>query len=403
MKRGLIRVIAGVLGMTVVLMGAACGKRSQPAATGTESTPTTSPSPTTTPSPITSPANRPPSLRTWDRLPGAPIEAPSIQASVWTGTEMLLFGRVFGKGGGSDFDVAAAYNPATDTWRELPAGINREGGFEGGYKAVWTGQEMLVWGISNKAFNPTTNTWRQLSEPPAYWGGPAVAVWTGSQMIGWGGGCCGDSVDTGMAYTPATDSWEVLPPSPLAGRQSTSGAWTGTELIVLGGNDADGKIFAGAAAYNPATRTWRRLPSLPEPRSQATTVWDGAEVLVVGGNKAWGTVSADGVAYRPSTNSWRRLPSMEFPRQGHVAVWTGSQLLVWGGMTGETSAPRPEHGESYDPLTNGWSPLPKSVLRGRTSPSAVWTGTMMIIWGGGSVGDDPAAFTDGASYTPGAS
>ena len=94
---------------------------------------------------------------------------------------------------------------------------------------------------------------------------------------------------------------------------------------------------------------------------------------------------------------------MEFPRQGHVAVWTGSQLLVWGGMTGETSAPRPEHGESYDPLTNGWSPLPKSVLRGRTSPSAVWTGTMMIIWGGGSVGDDPAAFTDGASYTPGAS
>ncbi len=32
----------------------------------------------------------------------------------------------------------AAYNPATDTWRKLPAGPNREGGYEGNHSVLWS-------------------------------------------------------------------------------------------------------------------------------------------------------------------------------------------------------------------------------------------------------------------------
>src|SRR5438046_5166258 len=172
-----------------ILLGAACGGRATPAALASDPTPTGAP--TTAPATITpSPPITQPKAGTWRRLPAAPIAEPYIRTSVWTGTEMLILGRAFGGGSGTgtDQDIAAAYDPATDTWRVLPDGPDREGSYEGDNKAVWTGSEMLVWGINNKAYDPATDTWRRLPDPPVYWGSPAVAVWTGHQMIGWGGG-----------------------------------------------------------------------------------------------------------------------------------------------------------------------------------------------------------------------
>src|SRR5712691_7562110 len=213
MRRLAIAVIAGTLGLGLVVSAATWRARDdqRAAAAAIGHPPATRPSPTPRPSPTTPR----PKVGTWQRLPAAPIEAPYVRESVWTGTEMLVFGRVMSFLPGGDFDVAAAYDPATHTWRKLPAGPDREGSFEGGNQAVWTGSEMLVWGITNKAFNPTTGRWRLLSDPPLSWGGPAVTVWTGRQMIGWGGGCCDDSTADGEAYNPATDSWETLPKAPL--------------------------------------------------------------------------------------------------------------------------------------------------------------------------------------------
>ncbi len=403
MRRNVIRLSAGALVVGLVLTAAACGRQARQA-TGSPVTTAPRPSRTVSPAPTTpTPIIPTQTVGTWQLLPAAPIPAPYIRTSVWTGTEMLVFGRLMVTDAGStgDVDVAAAYNPATNTWRRLSAGHNRVGGYEGSNRAVWAGSEMLVWGITDKAFDPATGLWRLLPEAPLSWGGPAVAVWTGRQMIGWGGGCCGDSVAAGLAYTPATDSWDTLPPSPLVGRQVATGAWTGRELVIAGGNNADGKLFGDAAAYNPSTRSWRRLPPMPEPRTDATAVWDGSEVLVVGGGDQQ-RLYAEGVAYNPSTNTWRRLSAMEYPRAGHVALWTGSRLLVWGGATRRGSlATRPPHGETYDPVTNRWSPLPKSPLRGRAGATAVWTGSAMIVWGGSPVDDDGGWFADGARYTPG--
>jgi hypothetical protein len=52
---------------------------------------------------------------------------------------------------------------------------------EGGYRAVWTGTELLGSGLGlNVAYNPATNSWRRLS---GTFGG---SVWTGRQVLGWG-------------------------------------------------------------------------------------------------------------------------------------------------------------------------------------------------------------------------
>ncbi|MBI4231123.1 MAG: hypothetical protein HY608_09845, partial [Planctomycetes bacterium] len=67
-------------------------------------------------------------------------------------------------------------------------------------------------------------------------------------------------------------------------------------------------------------------------------------------------------------------------REGHTAVWTGSLLLVWGGMN---SGIRSQRGARYDPATDTWSPM---AMAGGPTPRnehvAVWTGRVMIVWGG---------------------
>jgi N-acetylneuraminic acid mutarotase len=233
-------------------------------------------------------------------------------------------------------------------------------------------------------------------------------------MIGWGGGCCDSQANDGAAYTLATNSWKRLPPSPLLGRHA-AGVWTGKEMIIAGGYGYAGfrpggepisVHFADAAAYDPTTRTWRNLPRMPISRGGGyhtvtySAVWDGTEMLVVGGTDR-PSESADplarGVAYNPAANTWRWLAPIEFPRTGFVCAWTGHQLVVWGGTA--VGGTIPPHGETYDPVMNIWSALPRAPLSARTDAVAVWTGHELIIWGGvdARTGD---TLSDGAVFTP---
>jgi N-acetylneuraminic acid mutarotase len=187
----------------------------------------------------------------------------------------------------------------------------------------------------------------------------------------------------------------MLPAAPLRPRAGASGAWTGRELVVAGGHDFRGGTdhpLRDAAAYNPATGTWRKLPPMPRTLEGGPALWDGREVLFLS------ISSARGLAYNPARNNWRLLPAMPLPRAGFAAVWTGHRVLVWGGLAGRPALTPPAHGEAYNPATNQWTALPASPLRGRLSPTAVWTGRQMIAWGGqGATG---TFFTDGTAYTP---
>jgi hypothetical protein len=361
----------------------------------------------------------------WRLLPNAPIAPGEGVSSVWTGTKMLVFGRVTtrAKDGAvlARVGVAAAYDPAANSWRRLPS-PGPTSGFMG-TSAVWTGKELVIWGQGTReAFNPLTNRWRRLpnSRYLAIHDGFGLVVWTGREMIGWGGGCCGDAFDDGVAYNPATNSWRNLAHSPLAGSQHPIGAWTGRELIVVvGGLDPDGKPWparlARVAAYNPVTNTWRRLAPLPESRNGANAVWDGRELLVVGGAGSApagkpAPLARVGFAYNPATNGWRPLPPMEAGRAGAADVWTGTRLLVWGGRAnplGDAKPLIPPHGLAYDPRSNSWSPLPQAPLLGRIDPTAVWTRQALIVWGGetsvcrsGARQCTTKLFRNGASFTP---
>ena len=55
-------------------------------------------------------------------------------------------------------------------------------------------------------------------------------------------------------------------------------------------------------------------------------------------------------------------------------------MIVFGGGSGSSGT---ADGASYDPATNTWSPLIAGSPGTRRNHYAFWTGSDMIIWGGG--------------------
>ena len=163
-------------------------------------------------------------------------------------------------------------------------------------------------------------------------------------------------------------------------------------MIVWGGAAADPKFFPiflnTGGRYDPATDSWRPTSTLnaPSARSGHSAVWTGHEMIVWGG----GTLSFvrpfnTGGRYDPATDSWRPTSTLNAPsaRSSHSAVWTGHEMIVWGGGTGAFSTFF-NTGGRYDPATDSWRPTStQNAPSARSGPTAVWTGSEMIVWGAG--------------------
>src|SRR5437667_12481686 len=81
-----------------------------------------------------------------------------------------------------------------------------------------------------------------------------------------------------------------------------------------------------------------------------------------------------------------------FLRTGHSTIWTGTEMIIWGG--GNTNT-----GGRYNPTTDSWLAIDTTYApSSRYSHSAVWTGSEMIIWGGLGGANWPIA--RGSSYDP---
>ena len=96
-----------------------------------------------------------------------------------------------------------------------------------------------------------------------------------------------------------------------------------------------------------------------------------------------GTVFSTGARYNLSTDSWAPTSTTNVPdaRSSQTAVWTSSEMIIWGGSD-ENFVPL-NSGGMYNPGTDSWIPTSTtSAPIARTFCTAVWTGSEMIIWGG---------------------
>jgi hypothetical protein len=211
-----------------------------------------------------------PETDTWESLPQAPL-AGRYTTGAWTGRELIIAGGTGRSESGQvveyrTFADAAAYNPSTRTWRRLPPMPEPRAGAT----LTWTGTEVLVVGGSKPsstvrpyvrlhtdavAYNPATNRWRHL--PAMGDTGRTVhsAIWTGQQLLVWGGRTFRDGAwttpRTGVVYDPAANRWSAMPRSPLRGRTNHVAAWTGSQLLIWGGSTVTGGPATDGAAYIP--------------------------------------------------------------------------------------------------------------------------------------------------------
>jgi N-acetylneuraminic acid mutarotase len=248
--------------------------------------------------------------------PTALTNAPTsrnMHTVIWTGKEMVVWGgQTYFFPTLTTFNDGGRYDPATDTWGSLTTNGAPSGRYE--HTAIWTGTAMLVWGGSfwngvevdhlndGARYNPTTDSWIPISTngAPAARGGHC-AVWTGNEMIIWGGvGAAWNRLTDGARYDPSSDSWLPLPsqgaPNALSRRKAV---WTGREMSVWGGDWSE--PMQSGASYDPERNVWTAMTTTggPKPRNGFTATWTGSEMLVFGGMWA-DTCLGDVLAYSPS-------------------------------------------------------------------------------------------------------
>ena len=367
---------------------------------------------------------RPTKPNTWRVMADSPIRPGYGHKGVWTGTEVLIWG-------GAAFDMetgesdmergGAAYDPLSDSWREIPP-APIPGGY--GYSLTWTGSEMLVWGDPNNgrsasgnqgaAYDPATNEWRRIPDGPLAGRSNHLAVWTGEELVVWGGNLTAYEREhydgLGAAFDPATDTWRRLPRAPLPAGYYAMGAWTGEEVVVLvspmGIQEDDYPKFAEVAAYNPSSDSWRELESPPFVTNvdpPVVKIDDDLFLLSLGGEVNGGEVNGYDKSYDTGgildTSSWEWRAHSDPPRQPNQ-TWEQVALeeeVVIDGL-------------AYNPDDDAWRVLPRFPLKPREFPVVVWTGNELIVWGGAELPvshgntithvDPPPPLNDGAAYTP---
>lgn len=359
--------------------------------------------------------------------------------------------------------------------------------------SVWTGSELVIFGgwdtqgralVDGAAYDPETDRWRSISDLPtvgepvvsAPFAQPPNATWLDGRImtVAWTAGPFGWDV---LSYDPATDRWTVLEqyrfeelPTdeivPIGDRPgihvpAAVEAWQDQMYVVGFRSDLS---MMGWATYNPIDGTWSEFHAFASDQLHGyrlrTTVLDDRYLIVLndhgtirqgqvgvridlhsqetidlpipggqpegswwslrldeGGLTVGLTGDPDGrlarVAYRlaPASPSWANIrspqnsPSDDGPGE---LLTAGDDHLYLGGLT----VPG-KHGGlkmrtvalAAGPEVERWFPLPPSPIElDRTGHIVVWTGEEVLVWGGATV--DPAGpvnrasvpLTDGGRY-----
>ncbi|MGH7269185.1 MAG: hypothetical protein ACREJ3_02040 [Polyangiaceae bacterium] len=302
----------------------------------------------------------------------------------------------------------------------------------------WTGKEVLLPSYNGLyEYDPVARRWAA-SNGPAFdysYQNNVNSVWTGQSVISFGDSMCGASspvpspCPVGVSYDVQVGTLKNISlqgaPSP---RAYCDVLWTGTHVLVWGGrvlkfdmnNNVTGFHYDDGGLYDPITDTWERISSSPKspPRGEESAVWTGTEALIWGGEVAPAVSTSlasmlpasaapvpatSGAAYNPTTGTWRAMSTagQPSPRNAHAAIWTGTEMIIWGGGAyPNTQSPDSfrSDGAAYNPATNTWRPIRPAPDTGLDGPAVAWTGTEMIVWGGA---DKYGEYSNrGYRYTP---
>jgi hypothetical protein len=251
-------------------------------------------------------------------------------------------------------------------------------------------------GAPRRAKDPCARTarggeWVKLPDggpPPTQRPSPVSARFDGQRLV----------VENGektASFDLCRDAW-VGAPAPARARVRPEGVDVGGGARFIPAHDprrSSYDVFANARVILPSGREIRApADGAPAPRTYHVVAFDGRRLLVWGGfgqapdgsHQAFG----DGAAFDTRSKRWRPMAAAGAPsaRFLPVAAWTGSKLLVWGGGAGSPGREPTQFrdGAAYDPARDRWSPMASDgAPPPRWKPVTVWTGTLLVMAGGG--------------------
>ena len=162
------------------------------------------------------------------------------------------------------------------------------------------------------------------------------------------GSAVGLSADVTIAVQ-APQPWTTLAPMPTPRYAHRMAAVNG--ILYAVGGIVNGAGVSTVEAYDPATNTWSTKAPMPTVRgSFAIAVVNGILYAISGGDCCG--IVATVVAYDPSSDTWSSKAPVPFPRAEPAGgVANGAIYVIGGYNNGFKSAV-----ESYDPITNVWTP-----------------------------------------------
>jgi hypothetical protein len=279
-----------------------------------------------------------PSSDGWQLMAPSPLTAPMGHFGVWDGTELLVWEQDWS--GRTPGGRGAAYNPATNRWR--PLAPNALPADSTPAVTVWDGHEVLLWTASRPdgttrpvktyqaAYNPATNTWRAVPAGPLDVTN-ASGTWDGSEfvIVGWlynaGNGVFptgGDHV--AAAYNPETNAWRSIPRPPWdpAERSSTlTLAWTGSEVVAY-------TYSLHSATYNPATNAWQALSDLPLAARECNPSSASVNGVVLA------SYCGQEAQFDSAVRRWATLTSPIRAESDQQVTAAGPSYVIWGAAPG---------------------------------------------------------------------
>ena len=158
----------------------------------------------------------------------------------------------------------------------------------------------------------------------------------------------------------------------------------GSLLVFMAGCGSDtSPTGSDDASSDPGTGSWTALSAAPlaSDRFIGAAAWNGKELFVWGG-------SEKSFRYVPDSDRWTSGAGNGGPyhtRSSPSVVWAGDRVILWGGDLcaegNRLDAPCAD-GASYDPIKDTWQAITlNGAPSGRRQHTALWTGSRMVIWG----------------------
>jgi hypothetical protein len=326
---------------------------------------------------------------------------------------MLIWG---GWDGGKTLNTGAVYSPTANTWTNIT--LTSAPSSRTGHSAIWTDSKMIVWG----GYTVESSATQSIDNCETNWIPATTTITTTLNSAITKEGAAAVSMTAITAFGTGLMAYNNLSPLNISARTKVSFWLRASQNIqsgvlsfqIAGDNncatpleDLTINTTLNAGAWTQVTLNFANAALLTGVQSVGlNAVSDPGDVTILIDNiEASGggtTYYSDGGVYDPSSGgSWSAVATNNAPdsRAFHSAVWTGDIMIIWGGKTSVAL----KTGGVYDPALTEWrTGFQLDNLRNGTltnNPSArskhmaFWTGAgteswrnKMIIWGGESGG-----------------